>query len=261
LGRVVPFSELTKYLNSIEKLDAHRGTILDTNVLISSSYELSNDSVEVSKVLDILADENYRLFATVNTRAEYLEFQRRLILTESLFDSIDEHSKIRIASRVRAKIQTLKGSLKTSVISDADRFEVFNDSQLKKIKKEFSAGPHSGQKGWLEICEAYLKDQISLADKDLSDREVEYISPNDPSQVELFNNQVGWPEAIDICEKSGAAFSDSMILNALKSSKLFFVVTLDFDIGYAALSDPNMKDVVVPDRLYKEFKNYHFPNY
>lgn len=51
-----------------------------------------------------------------------------------------------------------------------------------------------------------------------------------------------------------------MILNALKSSKLFFIVTLDFDIGYAALSDPNMKDVVVPDRLFKEFKNYHFPN-
>ncbi len=260
MGRVVPFSDLTKYLNSIKNLDTYRGTILDTNVLISSSYEPSNDSEEVSQVLDILADENYRLFATVNTRSEYLEFQRRLILTESLFDSIDEHSKIRIASRVRAKIQTLKGSLKTSVISDVDRFEVFNESQLKKIKKEFSAGPHSGQKGWLEICEAYLKDQIALADKDLSDREVEYISPNDFSQVELFSNQIGWPAAIDICEKSGTAFSDSMILNALKSSKLFFIVTLDFDIGYAALSDPKMKDVVVPDRLYKEFKQYHFPD-
>lgn len=258
MGRVVPFSELTTYLQSIEKLDSHRGTIIDTNVLISSSYELSNDSEEVSKVLDILADENYRLFATVNTRSEYLEFQRRLILTESLFDAIDEHSKIRIASRVRAKIQTLKGSLKTSVNSDPERFEVFNESQLKKIKKEFSAGPHSGQKGWLEICEVYLRDQIALADKDLSDRGVEYISPNDPSQVDLFSNQIGWPSAIDICEKSGTAFSDSMILNALKSSKLLFVVTLDFDIGYAALSDPKMKDVVVPDRLYKEFKQYHF---
>ena len=201
MGRVIPFSGLKKYLTAIRKLDSHRGTILDTNVLISSSYEPSNDSEDVSKVLDILGDEKYRLFATVNTRAEYLEFQRRLILTESLFDSIDEHSKIKIASRVRAKIQTLKGSLKTSVISDTDRLEVFNESQLKKIKREFSAGPHSGQKGWLEICESYLKDQIALADKDLADREVEYISPNDPSQSDLFNNQLGWPEAISICEK------------------------------------------------------------
>lgn len=71
---------------------------------------------------------------------------------------------------------------------------------------------------------------------------------------------MGWPGAIAICEITGTAFSDSMILNALKSSKLFFVVTLDFDIGYAALSDPNMKDVVVPDRLFREYRHYHFPN-
>jgi hypothetical protein len=62
-------------------------------------------------------------------------------------------------------------------------------------------------------------------------------------------------------KKNGTAFSDSMILDALKSAKLFSVATLDFDIGYAALSDPNMKDVVVPDRLIKEYRHYHFPSY
>lgn len=260
MGRVIPFSDLKKYLINLNKADAPKGTILDTNVLISSSYELSADSEEVSKILDVLGDEDYRLFATVNTRSEYLEFQRRLILTEGLFDSIDEFSELRIASRVRAKIQTLKGSLKTSVGSDPDRPEVFNEVQLKKIKREFSAGPHSGQRGWLEICDAYLKNQIALADQDLFDRGVEYISPNDPKQTALFDKNIDWSDAISLCEKTGTAFNDSMILNALKSSKLFFIVTLDFDIGYAALSDPNMKDVVVPDRLFKEFKNYHFPN-
>ena len=88
-------------------------------------------------------------------------------------------------------------------MSDKDKFEVFNESQLKKIKKEFSAGPHSGQQSWLQLCDVYLKTQIALADQDLTDRRVEYISPN----------------------------------------------------------DPNMKDVVVPDRLHKKFKNYHFPNH
>lgn len=260
MGRVIPFSEIKTYLGSLEKSGASKGAILDTNVLISSSYELSGDSEDVSKILDTLADSNYRIFATVNTRSEYLEFQRRLILTERLFDCIDQFSKIKIPAKVRAKIQTLKGSLKTSVNSDSDKLEVFNDIQIKKIKKEFSAGPHSGQLNWLKLCEIYLKNQIALADKDLFDREVEYISPNDPTQAGLFDKNLGWSEAIGICENSGTAFSDSMILNALKSSKLQFIVTLDFDIGYAALSDPNMKDVVVPDRLYKEFKQYHFQN-
>ncbi len=261
MGQVIPFSKIEFYLTGLEKQGAPKGTILDTNILISASYEMRDSHAEVIKLWEILQFKNYQLFATVNTRSEYLEFQRRLILSESLFDATDDFSEYKISSRARAKIQTLKGSLKSSMISDPEKDEVFNEAQLKKIKKEFSAGSHSGQKGWLEICDAFLKNRLAIADKSLIDRGVLYISPNEASQVNLFNTAIGWDNAINICEFSGTAFSDSMILNALKSSKLLFIVTLDFDIGYAALSDPNMKDVVVPDRLYKEFKNYHFPNH
>jgi hypothetical protein len=247
-------------LESIDKSDVHKGTILDTNVLISANYDVRDSHTQVAEILDTLQQKNYRVFATVNTRSEYLEFQRRLILTESLLDMVDDFCTVKLPKNARAKIQTLKGSLKTSMVADPDKDEVFNESQLKKIKKEFSAGPHSGQKNWLDICDAFLRGKIELEDQALLDRGVQYISPNDKSQSDLFNTSLGWPGAISICEKTGTAFSDSMILNALKSSKLFFVVTLDFDIGYAALSDPNMKDVVVPDRLFKEYKHYHFPN-
>jgi len=260
LGKVIPFSEIESYLESIDKSDVHKGTILDTNVLISANYDVRDSHTQVAEILDTLQQKNYRVFATVNTRSEYLEFQRRLILTESLLDMVDDFCTVKLPKNARAKIQTLKGSLKTSMVADPDKDEVFNESQLKKIKKEFSAGPHSGQKNWLDICDAFLRGKIELEDQALLDRGVQYISPNDKSQSDLFNTSLGWPGAISICEKTGTAFSDSMILNALKSSKLFFVVTLDFDIGYAALSDPNMKDVVVPDRLFKEYKHYHFPN-
>lgn len=258
MGKVIPFSEIESYLSSIEKSDTHKGTILDTNILISASYEVRDSHTDVIEVLETLQQKNYRLFATVNTRSEYLEFQRRLILTENLFDLADEFSTLKIPKAAKAKIQTLKGSLRTSLAADSEKDEVFNESQLKKIKKTFSAGPHSGQKGWLELCSLYLKNQIELADRDLIDRGVTYVSPNDKAQSDFFEAGMNWQGAISVCEKTGTAFSDSMILNALKSSKFFFVVTLDFDIGYAALSDPNMKDVIVPDRLYKEYRNYHF---
>lgn len=259
MGKAVPFSEIESYLKSIDAADAHKGTILDTNVLISANYDIRYSHAQVIEVLDVLNKTGYRTFATVNTRSEYLEFQRRLALTENLLDIVDEFSKVKIPKNAKARIQTLKGSLRTSVIADPEKDEVFNESQLKKIKKEFSAGPHSGQRGWLEVCELFLKNKIKWEDQALIDRGVEYVSPHEPSQAALFNQSLGWPTAIGICEQTGTSFSDSMILNALKSSKLFFVVTLDFDIGYAALSDPNMKDVVVPDRLYREYKHYHFP--
>jgi hypothetical protein len=259
MGKVIPFSEIESYLASIEKNDAPMGTILDTNVLISANYDVRDSHTQITEILDTLQRKHYRVFATVNTRSEYLEFQRRLILTESLLDMVDEFSTVKLPKNARAKIQTLKGSLKTSRAADPEKDEIFNESQLKKIKKEFSAGPHSGQKNWLDICDTFLKGKVAFEDQSLVDRGVEYISPNDESQKHLFDASLGWPEAIKICERTGTAFSDSMILNALKSSKLLFVVTFDFDIGYAALSDPNMKDVVVPDRLFKEYRHYHFP--
>ncbi len=260
MGRVIPFSEIESYLASIEKSDTHKGAILDTNVLISASYDIRASNSEIVDVWDLLLRKNYRLFVTVNTRSEYLEFQRRLILTERLLDMVDEFSKVKLHKNAKAKIQALKGSLKTSVAADPDKDEVFNESQLKKIKKEFSAGPHSGQIGWLEICKSVLESKVGLEDQALMDRGVEYISTNDKSQEYLFDASLGWSEAIAICERTGTSFSDSMILNALKASKVFFTVSLDFDIGYAALSDPKMKDVVVPDRLFKEYKGYHFPH-
>jgi len=259
LGRVIPFSAVERYLDSLEQAGSQKGTILDTNILISAGYEIRDSHQDVVDVLELLTERGYSLYATVNTRSEYLEFQRRLILTENLLDMVDPFSQLKIPKTARPRIQTLKGSLKKSMAADADRDEVFNESQLKKIKKEFSAGPHSGQKGWLEICHLFLKNQISQADQDLTDREIIYISPNDVDQQELFNGPLNWQSAIAICEETGTAFSDSMIFNALMGSNLSFVVTLDFDVGYAALGNSRMKDAVVPDRLFKEYKRYHFP--
>jgi predicted nucleic acid-binding protein len=259
LGQVIPFSKIESYLNSIQDADKYKGAIFDTNVLISASYEVRDSYQDVVDLWTTLLKYNYQVFATINTRSEYLEFHRRLILTENLFDLVSPSSGAKIPNRAKARIQTLKGSLKTSVASDSEKDEVFNDTQIKKIKKEFSAGLHSGQKGWLQICEFFLKDQILLADQDLKERDVKYITPNKFDQSDLFNSSIEWSSAIKICEHSGTSFSDSMILNALKSSKFHFIVTLDFDIGYSALSDPNIKDVVVPDGLFKEFKKFHFP--
>ena len=132
MGRVIPFSEIELYLNSIEKMDPIKGTILDTNILISASYELRDLHHEVVNLWEVLQKRNYRLFATVNTRSEFLEFQRRLILTENLFDITDATSKVKISQRAKAKIQTLKGSLTTSILADSEKDQVFNESQLKK---------------------------------------------------------------------------------------------------------------------------------
>ena len=141
---------------------------------------------------------------------------------------------------------------------DLASFQTPSDVQLKKIKKEFSAGPHSGQLAWLEFCEEFLSGRLQELERDLRDSGIEYVSQNEPSQSHLFHTKIDWPEAMEISEKTGVSFSDSMILNAFQCSSCPFIVSMDFDVGYAVLADPRMKDAIMPDRIANEFRHYHF---
>ena len=258
MGRVIAFSELPDYLSQLKIAPEFRATILDSNILITMTYNVRDDYTDVCDALAVLEEAGYRLLATVNTKAEYLEYQRRIILTEVLLDAVDEHSTLKLPTKARARITTLKGSIKTAALSDPDRDIVFGDYHLKKIKKEFSAGEHSGKIGWIELCKKFMAGKLQDLEADLRETGIEYVSQHEPSQKNLFNNIIDWPEAMEICEKSGPSFSDSMILNAFRCSRCPFIVSRDFDIGYAVLSDPQLRDAVMPDQMAKEYRHYHF---
>jgi len=49
-----------------------------------------------------------------------------------------------------------------------------------------------------------------------------------------------------------------MILNAFQCSRLPFIVSTDFDIGYAVLASKGLKDVVMPDSVAKKYRDYRF---
>lgn len=260
MGNVIAFSDLPNYLNNLaNKVPPElRATVLDTNIVISWMYDQRDDNKAVTKILELLSKGGYRFFATVNTKSEFLEFHRRLQLTESLLSFVKEEAKFRVPTKARALLSSLRGTLNTSVKAEPGRDFVFNDSHLKKIKKEFSAGDHSGKMGWLEVCDIFLKGYLHTLEKELDDAGVEYISQHKSSQADLFHTLIDWPDAMSISEKSGVSFSDSMILNAFECSRCPFIVSMDFDVGYAVLSDPKMKDAVMPDGIANEFRHYHF---
>src|SRR5690606_34433412 len=121
-----------------------------------------------------------------------------------------------------------------------------------------SAGDHSGHQGWLEICKLFLDTRLQSVADELENRGIEYISQHEGSQKEIFHTYIDWPDAIAISEKSGVSFSDSMILNAFQCSHCPFIVSKDFDVGYAVLADHQLKDAVMPDKMAREFRHYHF---
>jgi hypothetical protein len=261
MGRVVSFSEFENYYSAVRtRPDIVGGAILDTNILISLTYEVKPNHEEVfgffDQVLIRERERGFRFFTTVNTRSEFLEFNRRLIMTEKLRDAADENSRLRIPQRAKAQIHYQSGQLKRREQLGGD--PVFNDTQVKAIKSAFSAGRFSGQMGWLSLCEEFLAGKLEIAEQGLADFGVEYISQHDTESADLFERRIDWSEARAIAEKSCLGLSDAMILNALQCSKLPFVVSTDFDIGYAAMASQQMKDVVMPDSVATKYRGYHF---
>ena len=261
MGRVIPFTEFRSYLASIRSDGSvTRGTILDTNILISLTYEMKSNHEEVMAFLtECIAperDRGFRLFTTVNTRSEFLDFNRRLLMTENLRDVIDEESIWKIPAKAKAQIQYQSGQLKRREQQGSD--PVFNDTQIKAIKSTFSADRFSGNAGWLALCEDFLDGQLDFAEKSLADLGVEYISQHVPTQQEFFHAKIDWPDAKRIAEATCLGLSDAMIINAFQCSRFPFIVSSDFDIGYAVLASKKVKDVVMPDSVAKKYRDFHF---
>lgn len=259
MGRVISFSEFDGYFaNKQREADFYSGAIIDTNILISLTYELKSDHEEVFEFVSSLDKFKIPYFTTVTTRSEYLDFYRRLILTENLLSIVDGTSPLKITTRERSEIKTKEGLIGTRQSRKPGTDRVFNDADLKDIKRVFSAAPFSGHHGWLKVCSAILGGRLLLSENALKSFGVTYISQHDDAQKPLFTKKIDWPEARDISEMTGLGLSDSMILNALQCSRFPFVISADFDVGYAVLADPKMKDAVMPDSVASKFKNYNF---
>lgn len=159
MGRVISFSEFREYFKSaLQQPDVNNAAILDTNILIALSYEINRLHDEVIEFFrgSLMPEQvnNMRLFTTVNTRAEFLDFYRRLLMTEQLRDLVAESSSVRISAKAKAQIQYQSGQLKRREQHGSD--PVFTDHQIKAIKSTFSAGRFSGQSGWLTLCAEVL---------------------------------------------------------------------------------------------------------
>jgi hypothetical protein len=261
MGRVIAFSEFAAYYEPLrERGGFKQGTIIDTNVLIALTYEVSANNEEALEFFEsAIAPEQergLRLFTTVNTRSEYLDFYRRLIMTENLRDMAEANSSWKLPAKARTQIQYQSGILKRREQQGGD--PVFNDTQIKTIKSAFSAGRHSGHEGWLSLCDRVMGNRLDRVEAEIHDGGFEYISQHKLDQKNLFSREIDWPDAKRIAERTCLGLSDAMILNAFQCSHFPFIVSADFDIGYAVLASKELKDVVMPDSVAKKYRDYHF---
>jgi predicted nucleic acid-binding protein len=255
------------FKNRLRESPKDTAIVVDSNVIISYFDETHSQHDQVTEFLDEVDQlAGVTLYTTVTTKAEFLEYNRRRLLTDALISLTEPKFGVPIGESCRAKINTVKGRrnsretaekkrvLETGDLEFDTNVSYFNDKEIKEIKKAFRARDLQNETGWIKICEIFLKGKLAELEHDLDEFCV-YLSPHDEKQRDLFlKPKVEWSDATRLCETAGTGYSDALILNMLLHTKVEYLLTLDFDLIYASAISAKDKAVLLPDNRIGEFK-------
>ncbi|HMN69753.1 MAG TPA: hypothetical protein PKC28_14515 [Bdellovibrionales bacterium] len=243
----LPFSDIDLYLKSIQ---GDIGCIADTSYLIAlgdKDHRLHEDALFMHEKL---AEFSVRIFVSVTVRSEFIDFHRRMTLTETLLGMLPSSSKWRISEAVRRELNSQKKWINSQLDSGNDPY--LTDSRIKDCKQIFLPKSQSGQIGWVELCKEYLSGELLAAwDKIVDTAQLHYIDMRADDSKDLFRKELRWESMYQLAEESGMGSNDAMILNILNSSVFPFVITMDFDLAYGVMLSAKDKTALVPDNLYR----------
>lgn len=243
----LPFSEIDKYLSSLK---GEIGCLTDTSFLIAvadKDHEFHDDAFFIHEKL---AEHGVRAFASVTARSEFIDYHRRVIVTETLMGMLAPTSRWRLSSSVKEILKQQKGWIDNQLRAGGE--PILSDSRIKICKQAFLPKTQSGQIGWVELCREYLDGKLLSAWNNIVDAfPLHYVDMRAEDTKDLFRKELRWETMYRFAEKSAMGSNDAMILNLLDASVFPFVVTMDFDLAYGAMLGVTDKVAVVPDNLYR----------
>ena len=246
MGSCRPFSEADTYLQSL----AVAGCIADTSFLIAVTDKDNHFYDDAQFLFEKLVEYQIPIFVTVTARAEFIDFHRRVIITETLMDMLASASKWKISSAVRDVLKSQKGWIDNQARDGSDPY--LPDFRIKKCKQVFSPKTQSGQIGWVELCKEYLSGRLIVAWTDIAEAlSLNYVDMRADGSKEFFRKDLKWEDMCRVAEESALGSNDAMILNLLDSSIFPFVVTADYDLAYGVLLSTKDKTALIPDGVYR----------
>lgn len=249
MGKALPFSDIDKFMASFE--EPIQGCILDTNFLIAAIYEPHPFHEDAEFLFKKLEEHEIPIHATVSTRAEFIDIQRRIIITEVLMDMLAPNTKWRITAAQKNELRKHRAWLDSQ--SGNSDLPILPDKRIKNCKEIFFPTTRSGKDGWIEICKYYLNDALLKSWDEIVDfLGINYIELRESDKNELITEKVSWKNMYKISERTCISSSDAMILNMLNCSVLPLLVSADYDMAYAVIADQSEKTILVPNALYRE---------
>jgi hypothetical protein len=248
MGQCRPFSDIDTYLGDLKSLNFF---LLDSSFLVSSSDDIHPQYDDGTFLGEKFESSDCKLFVSVTARSEFIDYRRRVVMTETLLGMLSPKSKWKISNAVRKELGSHKGWVDNQPLAGMPPY--LSDHRIKECKQIFLPRTQSGQIGWLELCKEYLTNELLKAWTDISeDLSLNYIDMRASDSKKLFPNDLHWQSMYRLAEETALGSQDSMILNLFNSSVIPALVTMDFDLAYGVMaSSQDDKVVFVPDNLYR----------
>lgn len=231
------------------------GILVDTNVLISATYELDSFHQDTIVFLDQLIDKKIPLFCNVNVRSEFLEIHRRIIFTEALlsFESVTKGSALGL--ELRKKLSSLRSNQRSRETQGRAPVQL-SDAELK-IFKSLMLQEDNGAL-WNKFSSEYVGENLidlwSLAVDKIGLTSISLIGKDQSKYVPEYPE---WEDAVRLMSQHGISSSDAMIVNIFRSSVFTAILSSDSDIGVSItrLKMPN-KICILPDTVLESIRRY-----
>ena len=241
------YSDFLKSVN--EKPTLKHGLVLDTNILVSATYEPDPAYREATELYDYLIELGIPTFCNVNVRAEFLEIHRRIIFTEALLNFRTENLDSAAADNLNRKLHSLK--TRTAKAEKNDSTFRLSDREIKDFKVLISKIEDRSRNAWLAFCNESIGTKLSdLWSKTEAATGLQFLSLRRDDHKNYIDTSPDWDEVAKLMEQYGLSSSDAMIMNIFLCSKFVGLVSSDIDIAlsFKEMPDTGDKILFIPDR-------------
>lgn len=260
MGKVIRFSEIEGTIDSIGA--GLNGSFLDTNFLIGLLHNEHEFNKSCEACFKILAEKKCKLYVTHTIKVEFLDFQRRYLLSKKLEEVSRgaghwyKRTSPAFKAFALAAIQT---------IEEESRIKMLVDKEIKKLRQKIYPSSNGMLVGWVAFCNFFLNSDLNKSWRNVIDTlGVNYLNLRSEELAEgsYLLKKVDWDDMIKIVGSTGVGTHDAMIVNAFNCSKFEIIISTDLDVAYAIGSDKkNTKVCALPDDLYDRHQKNIFSKF
>lgn len=227
------------------------GIIIDTNILVSATYDLDIFHEQAFDFLGLIIEEEIPVYCNVNVRAEFLEAHRRIIFSEAILDFEEDCNK----SLLPAELASLLTNYKNRVLRRRrERPESppvkLSEAEIKEFKILMVKVQGTKNNLWTELCEEKIDNKLDMVwDNTANALGLNFLSLRQEEREKHLNEKPEWGDVTRLMSKHGVSSSDAMILNMFFVSKFEVIASSDKDIGFVVKGeDRDNKFCLLPDK-------------